>query len=154
MGGGSVAYLSGANMQGLTVLVWQLGRVVVAFRHEHRVFTLSMSSHPPFCSRSIATASASTAASTEFAAAGAISRLTAAVLDLNDNEEVDDVDDEGEDDDNNEDNSVVLVCKKPAARPSPGKKAPFPCVLGDVLRIMQDRLNANASRTNADLLLY
>jgi hypothetical protein len=91
------------------------------------------------------------AASTNFAAAGAISRLTAAVLDLNDNEEVDDVDDEGEDDDNNEDNSVVLVCKKPAARPSPGKKAPFPCVLGDVLRIMQDRLVSNASKNNVDL---
>jgi hypothetical protein len=107
--------------------------------------------HTPFCSRSSATASASTAASTVFAAAGAASRTTAAVFDLDDDEDDDeeeyDDDDEGEDDG---DDSVVLVAKKPAARPPPRKKAPFPCVSGEVLRIMQDRLVSNASKNNVD----
>ena len=52
--------------------------------------------------------------------------------------------------DNDGDHSVVLAGKKLAAHPPPGKTAPFPCVLGDVLRIMQDRLVSNASKNNVD----
>ena len=114
---------------------------------EHRVFTPSVSSHPIFCSRSTATASASTAASTElFAAAGAASRSTAAVLCLHDDDddEVDEVDDDNGDDG---DDSVVLVGKNPAARP---QKASFKCVSGEVQRVMQDRLVSNASKNNID----
>ena len=125
----------------------QLGRVVVS-SVEKQCYTSDYASHPPFCSRSTATASASTAASTAFAAAGAASRLTAEVFDLDDDDEYDDDDDEVEDDDG--DDSVVLVGKKPAARPPPRKKAPFPCVSGEVLRIMQDRLVSNASKNNVD----
>jgi hypothetical protein len=149
-------YLSDANVQGLMVGGYlcylfscgNSGGLSWPSVIEHRVFTPTMSSHPPFCSRSTATASASTAASTEFAAAGAALRMTAADLDLNDDEdEVDDVDDEGDDDG---DDSVVLVGKKPAAHPPPGKKAPFKCVSGEVLRVMQDRLVSNASKNNVD----
>ena len=85
-----------------------------------------------------------TAASTEFAAAGAASRSTAAVFDL----DQDDDEDEDYEEDDDGDDSVVLVGKKPAARPPPEKMAPFQCVSGDVLRVMQDRLNSNASKHN------
>jgi hypothetical protein len=121
-------YLSDANVQGL--MSGALPRYLFSCGNsgglswpsviERRVFTSSMSSHPPFCSCSTATASASTAASTKFAAAGAASRSTAAVLDLDDDEdEMDDVDDEGND---NGDDSVVLVGKKPAVHPPPGRR--------------------------------
>ncbi len=46
------------------------------------------------------------------------------------------------------DDSVVVINKKPPANPA--GKTPFPCILGDVLPIMQDRLNANASKANID----
>jgi hypothetical protein len=103
----------------------------------------------PFCSCSTATASASTAALTKFAAAGAASRLTAAVLDLDEDDDEDEYNDDYKED-NDGDHFVVLVGKQPAARPPPGKKVPFPCVLGEVLCIMQDRLISNASRNNVD----
>ena len=85
-----------------------------------------------------------TAASTEFAATGAASRSTAAVFDL----DQDDDEDEDYEEDDDGDDSVVLVGKKPAARPPPEKMASFQCVSGDVLRVMQDRLNSNASKHN------
>ena len=49
------------------------------------------------------------------------------------------------------DDSIVVVGKKPAAHPE--GKTPFPCVLGEVLQIMHDRLNSNASKNNVDSLL-
>ena len=104
----------------------------------------------PFCSCSTATASASTAALTKFAAAGAASRSTAAVLDLDEDDEDEDEYDNDYKEDDDGDHFVVLVGKQPAARPPPWKKAPFPCVLGEVLCIMQDRLISNASRNNVD----
>jgi hypothetical protein len=42
----------------------------------------------------------------------------------------------------------MFVGKKPATRPPPGKKTSFQCVLGDVLCVMQDLLNTNASKHN------
>jgi hypothetical protein len=83
---------------------------------------------------------------TEFAAAGAALRLTAAVFNLDEDEDDDEYNDDYEDDDDGDD-SVVLV-GKPAARPPPEKMTPFQCVSGDVLRVMQDRLNSNASKHN------
>ena len=50
------------------------------------------------------------------------------------------------------DNSIVVADKPPA---SPvGKKTAFPCIPGEVLQIMQDHLNANASKNNIDLSSY
>ena len=90
------------------------------------------------------------AASTKFAATGATSRLTVAdhYFDGDNEEDVIDVDDKDED---NGDDSVVLVGKKPTAHPPPGKKASFKCVLGEVLRVMQDRLVSNTSKNNVTL---
>ena len=76
-------------------------------------------------------------------AAGAASRLTAAAYDLDDDGE-DDVVDVGDEDEDDEDDSIMLVSEKPAARPPPGKKASFNRVLGEVLRVMQNRLVSNA----------
>ena len=80
---------------------------------EHRVFTPTMSSHPPFCSRYTATASTSVAAvstTTEYAAAAA-SRST--VYDLDDDE---DDSRHSQSSSSDGDDSVVVVGKKPAAR--------------------------------------
>ena len=107
--------------------------------------------HPLFCSRSLTTASALSSAKS--AAAASSSEAAAAALRLR----VYELDYDDEDNNNhsrhsissesNGDDSVVVV-NKPLVRPE--GKTPFPCIPGDVLRIMQDRLNANASRTNFD----
>jgi hypothetical protein len=113
-------------------------------------------SSPPllFCSRSLTGASASSsaqsaaAASSSEAAAAAASRSTVYELDNNKDEDYDEHSHSSISSSSYGDNSVVLVDTKPHARPV--AKTPFPTIPGDVLRVMQDRLNANASKTNVE----